>query len=359
MNDQNLIAILANLSRQAEAGAPADKYAELDDYSVIHAISAVIRRHGVQTVFLEADQTLPYKLASMEKKPDFAFNIAEGLHGDAREAQVPALLEILQIPYSASGVETQAITLNKAATKKIVSYHGIPTAGFWEIASLDDPALEDVIFPVVVKPKKEGSSMGVSSKSHVRTHEELREMIGYINHNYGPAIIEQFLPGREFTVGLYGDQERIYRMPIIEILLNNYAGQDSMATYAAKYTIEKDMHSHVPRLDRNFREQLYQIAETSFRALECRDYARIDIRCIDDENPMFLEINCLPGLHPRIDHVSYFTKACRLGKLSYPNMINGALWFAAQRQGVTGLFDMNQLTEAYEKIQAIDERLRR
>src|SRR5512138_305444 len=200
------VAVLANIKDETTPkpeGVPPDAFADFDHIETINAIRAALESDGHQTVFIQADTNLPYALR--DEKPDICFNIAEGLGGDAREAQVPALLEMLGIPYTGSRVLANGISLDKTLTKRIWRDRRLPVAPFQEFNATEDPLRPDLKFPLFVKPSREGTGMGVDSNAIVQNETELRERVDYIISTYQqPALVETFLSGREFTVGILG-----------------------------------------------------------------------------------------------------------------------------------------------------------
>ena len=161
---------------------------------------------GHQTAFLPADATLPFTLHKYQ--PDICFNISEGIVGDAREAHVPALLELLRVPYTASRVLANAVALDKTMTKRVWREMGLPTASFQEFSAGDDPLSAAMQFPMFVKPAREGTGMGMDEGSIVFHEDELRRRVRWVLAQYNqPALVEEFLPGREFTVAVMGHKD--------------------------------------------------------------------------------------------------------------------------------------------------------
>src|SRR5574340_826845 len=227
------IAVLANIKDDNQSkpeGVPPDAVADFDHIETIDHIRRALETDGHSTLFLQADRSLPCSL--QDEKPDICFNIAEGLGGDAREAQVPALLEMLGIPYTGSRVLTNGISLDKTLTKRIWRDRRLPVAPFQEFNDSQDPLRPELKFPLFVKPAREGTGMGVDLNAIVRDESELRERVGYIIGTYQqPALVETFLSGREFTVGIMGrpdaklysrhpewyDKDGFHRFPILEL----------------------------------------------------------------------------------------------------------------------------------------------
>src|SRR5215211_9492594 len=179
------IAVLANIKDESlpkPDGVPPDAFADFDHIETIDSIRAALETDGHQTVFIQADANLPYALR--DEKPDICFNIAEGFGGDARKAQVPALLEMLQIPYTGSRVLANGISLDKTLTKRIWRDRRLPVASFQEFSVGDEPLRAELEFPLFVKPAREGTGMGVDMNAIVHNEKELRERAEYIINTY-------------------------------------------------------------------------------------------------------------------------------------------------------------------------------
>ncbi len=186
------VALLANLKVNAPKyeGMPEDQWDDLDSEKTINALTEAIRAGGHVCEFFEGDLSLTHTLPLF--KPDICFNISESHFGDAREAQVPALLEMMRIPYTGSKVMTLALALDKPMTKRVLSYHDLPTPAFQNFERVDEELNEDMEFPLFVKPSREGTGMGITAKSIVRSQEELHEQLVGIIGRYQPTC-----PGRK------------------------------------------------------------------------------------------------------------------------------------------------------------------
>ena len=200
------VALLANLKKNAPTwpGMPPDQWDDLDSEETIEAIMGALEAGGHQVTFLEGDVTLYDTLRQV--KPDICFNICEGHFGDSREAQVPALLEMLRIPYTGSRVLTLALALDKPMTKRVLAYHGLPTPPFQVFERVNEPLDPDMHFPLFVKPSREGTGMGVSAESIVHDEAQLRVQLERQLARYNqPILVERFIEGREVTVGMLGN----------------------------------------------------------------------------------------------------------------------------------------------------------
>ncbi len=275
-----------------------DSEAEYDSPTTLQAIREAIASWGHEVVDLEATPELPSLLASTPL--DLVFNIAEGLKGRNRESQVPALLELLDIPYTGSDPATLSIALDKGLAKKIVRQHGIQTPNFQLMTTGKERLLKDFTkFPLIVKPVAEGSSKGVVSKSVCNTESELREVVREILEKYQqPALVEDYIAGREFTVGLLGEKRPKVLVPMEVVFLDK---SEKTPVYSFQHKLEWNdrIRYDVPaKLDPAQLERLRSASRAAFMALGCRDVARIDFRMDEKGRIFFLECNPLPGLTP-------------------------------------------------------------
>jgi D-alanine-D-alanine ligase len=288
---------------------------------------------------VEADLSSFEKLKNLD--PDIAFNIAEGFFGVSREAQIPAMLDMLQIPYTGSDPLTLATCLDKARTKEILSYYKIPTAPFFIAHDLNDIKNLKLNFPLFVKPVWEGSSKGIFSSSFVSNSKELSEQVDRIISEYSqPALIEEFLSGREFTVAILGNAEEAEVLPIVEIDYKDFPeGFIPVYSYEAKWILDTkenplNVFSCPAKLSSDIETKIKQVALHAYKILRCRDWSRIDVRMNADNVPNIIEINPLPGILPDPMENSCYPKAARTAGLSYDEMLNSVLYTAAKRNNL-------------------------
>jgi D-alanine-D-alanine ligase len=280
------------------ADAVEDSEAEYDAPATLQAIREAIASWGHEVVDLEANQELPTILATTPV--DIVFNIAEGLKGRNRESQVPAVLELLDIPYTGSDPATLSIALDKALAKKIVRGHGILTPNFQLMTTGKERLNKELTtFPLIVKPVAEGSSKGVLKKSVCQSEAELREVVRELVGKYRqPALVEEYIRGREFTVGLLGER-RPKVLPPMEIVFLDQEEKNPVYSFEHKLDWTDRIRYDVPaKLDPQWMERLKTAARAAFIALGCRDVARIDFRMDEKGRPCFIECNPLPGLTP-------------------------------------------------------------
>jgi D-alanine-D-alanine ligase len=315
-----------------------DVYAEWDTYDTIHAVrDALAERYTVELI--EANEDAFDRLRQL--RPAFVFNIAEGLHGVSREAQVPAMLELLRIPYLGSDPLTLAVCLDKARAKEILAHHGVPTAPFVVVHSMEEFEDARVKFPSIVKPLHEGSSKGIYNSCVVRSPEELeREVRQVLTTYHEPALVEEFLPGREFTVALLGNGDAVRVLPIVEIRFDALPpGMNPIYSYEAKWvwdTTDKPLEIYAcpAPLKAEEAEEIGELCKKAYRILRCRDWTRIDVRMDGRGRPHIIELNPLPGILPRPEDNSCFPKAARTAGMTYNGLINTVLDIAMQRCGV-------------------------
>lgn len=274
----------------------------------------------------------------LETKPDIVFNIAEGFYGVSREAQIPSLLEMLNIPYTGSDTLTLATCLDKARTKEILSYHKIPNSKFVVASNISDAEKAGLEFPLMVKPCWEGSSKGIFSSSFVKDRTELEREINRVVNEYDqPALIEEFLPGREFTVAVLGNGNNAEALPIVEINFNEFP-EDFVPIYSyeAKWILDTkenplDVFSCPAKVSPELERKIKKNVLRAYNVLRCRDWSRVDVRLDKNGEPNIIEINPLPGILPNPEENSCFPKAARTAGLNYTEMINKVLYVAALR----------------------------
>jgi D-alanine-D-alanine ligase len=277
-------------------GYPPEQVAEFDSEDTINQLEAAIKSLGYQTDRVGNCHKLCTRLAKGDRW-DLVFNIAEGLYGRSREAQVPALLETFNVPYTFSDPLASAVTLDKNIAKRLVRDFGIPTAKFKLIENLEQLKHLTLEYPLFAKPVCEGTGKGIDDKSRVETPAQLTQVCQHLLNEFSqPVLVEEFLPGREFTVGVLGNGHEARVLGIMEIQMpDNNTG--AIYSYEAKERCE-ELVRYVPYQKGSLQKTLEQLALKSHIALECRDASRVDFRCDSKGAPAFLEINPLPGLHP-------------------------------------------------------------
>ncbi|MFT4703192.1 MAG: D-alanine-D-alanine ligase [Bradymonadia bacterium] len=321
------VGLIYNLKRERPQ-TDADDEAEFDSQDTVDAIAAAIASHGHDVVKIEADSAVLRRLES--EHIDVAFNIAEGIRGRSREALVPAVLELLGVPYTGSDAATLCVTLDKALAKRVVAQAGIATAPWavWhtgrEILPVGFP------FPALVKPAAEGSSKGVVDASVVNDEAELRTQVKQLAKRYKQAIlVEAFLPGREFTVAVLGGRKP-KALPAMEVVFTDPSLTSPVYGFEQKQSsigVRFDAPAHIPRA---MMRSIQKTASEAFVVLGCRDVARIDLRLDAQGVPNFIECNPLPGLTPGFSDLCVIAGSAGM---SYEALIGAILAPALLRGG--------------------------
>jgi D-alanine-D-alanine ligase len=277
------------------AGFGEEETAEFDRPDTIDSIEAALQQLGHRTERIGHALALAGRLARGQRW-DLVFNIAEGLAGVSREAQVPAMLEAFQIPCTFSDPLVSALTLDKATTKRVLRDLGLPTAPFVVIESVGDLAHCEMAFPAFVKPLAEGTAKGIDGRSRVDSARQLKPAVKRVLDEFRqPALVEAYLPGREFTVGITGTGPSAEAVGTLEIVLLPAAEPHSY-TYVNKERCEE--LCQFPLAPQEWAAQAEDLALAAWRGLGCRDAGRVDLRADANGKLQILELNPLPGLHP-------------------------------------------------------------
>lgn len=305
-----------------------EETAEFDRPETIHAIETALRRMGFETERIGHAKDLVARLANRERW-DWVFNIAEGLHGIGREALIPALLEAYQIPCAFSDSMVLALTLHKGMTKRVIKNLGIPTPDFAVVE--DERDIEDVNlpFPLFAKPVAEGTGKGITAASKLANRDDLRRVCRALLAQYRqPALVERFLPGREYTVGLFGTGRDARAFGAMEVALNAQAEQE-VYSYHNKEHYEGLVEYRL--VEGEAAERACAVALAAWRGLGCRDAGRIDVREDEQGVPNFIEVNPLAGIRPVHSDLCII---CNLLGISYQQMIETIARSALQRFGL-------------------------
>ena len=310
-----------------KAGYSEEEVAELDSESTIDALDGAIRSLGHRTDRIGRGRELCRRLASGERW-DLVFNIAEGLRGRSREAQVPALLEMYGVPYTFSDPLVCAVTLDKACTKRILQWAGLRTPGFHLVSSTADIGQVALAYPLFAKPVAEGTGKGVDARSRADTPRALAELCERLLEEFKqPVLVEKYLPGREFTTALLGTGPDARVLGTMEVLMR--AGSPSK-DYGFEIKEKCEQFVDYPAMERGpLRDEAEALALATYRVLECRDAGRVDLRLDTHGRPSIMEINPLPGLHP--SHSDLPMIATREG-MGYRELIGAIVESAATRR---------------------------
>jgi D-alanine-D-alanine ligase len=330
---QELSPVQKNAQHQPEKAV--DTYAEWDTWETINSIKNALALYN-DVKLVEANELAFEKFKEIQ--PDIVFNFAEGLKNISREAQIPAMLDMLDIPYTGSDPLTLATCLDKARTKEILTYHGIPNSKFILADKIEKIKNHNLRFPLIVKPYSEGSGKGIFSTSYVKSDAELeREANRVISEYAQPALIEEFLPGREFTVAVLGNDDEAEVLPIVEINFSDFP-EDFIPIYSyeAKWILDTkenplDVFTCPAEISNDLEIQIKNTVLNAYKTLRCRDWSRIDVRLDSNNIPNIIEVNPIPGILPNPEDNSCFPKAARTVGLSYVDMVNKVLYVAAKR----------------------------
>ena len=307
-------------------GDPPDANAEFDHPSTVDVIAKAIESQGVKVKKIGNVSNVLEKIDNLGV--DIVFNISEGVSGRNRESQVPILLEMAGIPFVGADGLTLSLTLDKIMAKKIFIAEKIPTPRFFEIKTVEELKNTDHCkFPLIVKPRFEGSSKGLNENSRVENTEELKKQVEYVINTYKqPALIEEFISGQEFTVAVVGnDQPEV--MPIVQIKIDGCLQLNDKFYTFARITSDKLEYICPARINQDLKEKIMELALRTYKAVECRDFGRIDFRVDSEGRPFVLEINPLPSLSTE----DVFMVVAKNIGISYEEMIGRILNSALTR----------------------------
>ena len=310
------------------AGYDEEATAEFDRADTIDSIEKAIRSLGHETDRIGHIRQLVTRLAAGDRW-DLVFNICEGMHGIAREAQVPALLEAYEIPCTFADPVVMAVCLHKGLTKTLVEKAGLPTARFAVVEQISDVENVDLPYPLFAKPIAEGTGKGVSPASCISSVDELREVcVGLLSKFRQPVLVETYLCGREFTVGILGTGDEARVLGTLEIVLLSDAEPGAYSYVNKERCEELVRYDLVSSSSDSEVVEAERIALESWRALKARDGGRIDLRSDGNGQPSFIEANPLAGLHP--EHSDLPMIATKTG-MAYQQLVEAIINSAAQR----------------------------
>jgi len=327
------VGVLFNAPVRSPRGEAVDDISAADVLEQAEAVQDALRKleYEYRTFILE-DDVASFISALKSYKPDVVINLCEGVFGDSHlEMNVPCLLELLSIPYTGSPPLTLGLCQNKGLTKDVLRSNGIPTPRYQVLNSFEEWRGE-IAYPLFVKPLKEDASVGITEESYVRSEVELKKRVGYVVERYEqPALVEEYVDGRELNVSVFGNEEpRV--LPISEIIFDFSADKPKIVDYSAKW-IEKSEEYEKTRpvcpanLEPNIRKKVETTALKTYRALYCRDYARVDIRLKHDE-PYVLEANPNPDISPDVG----FPRSLKAAGIPYEEFIGKIISFALERK---------------------------
>jgi len=302
-----------------------EETAELDSRETVEALDSTLQMLGYETDRIGGVRSLVQRLAGGDRW-DLVFNIAEGMFGMGREAQIPALLDAYRIPYTFSDPMVLALCLHKGMTKHVVRNNGVPTADFLVVNTMTDLDKLNLLFPLFVKPAAEGTGKGISDRSLVHNFHDLEKICADLLETYRqPILVETFLPGREFTVGILGTGDDARTLKPMEVIF-----KEELENASYSFDTKKDYHEKVEYqlVSGEIGKVCQETALAAWKALGCRDGGRIDLRMDGMGIPNFIEVNPLAGLNP-ID--SDLPILCRLSGISYQTLIKQIMESAKER----------------------------
>ncbi|NOU18218.1 MAG: ATP-grasp domain-containing protein [Bacteroidales bacterium] len=276
-------------------GYSEEETAEFDSEITIESIESTIQKLGYRTERIGNVKALLRDLGK-GKKWDLVFNIAEGMYGIGREAQVPAILDVFRIPYVFSDPLVLSLTLHKGLTKRVIRDKGIPTADFAIVETPEDIKDINLPYPLFAKPVAEGTGKGIDSRSKVASPKELDELCrDLLNRFNQPVLVETYLPGREFTVGVVGTGSEAKVVGVMEIVITAKA-KESIYSYHTKENWIGTVD--YPMATGDDEKKCEEVALGAWRCLGCRDGGRVDLKMDASGVPNFIEVNPLAGINP-------------------------------------------------------------
>jgi len=354
------VAVLHNLKSNAPSNGhrPLDALEELDTETNVEAYCRALSSCGYEVVPLDGNLDLPRQLR--RHRIDICFNTCEGYRGDSREAQVPALLEMLGMPYTGGRIQCLAITLDKAATKRILLAAGMSTPAFQEFTHADLPLNPSLRWPLFVKPAREGTGMGIDGRSLVENEGQLRARVAYLLQAYEERVlVEEYVPGADVTCGLTGNLKEFWQghptpsfrdrprtagggldwggvhvFPVSQIDHGHLSGMDPFYSHALKALPLSEFPYLCPApLAEELSAEIMRLTVETFRLTGCLDFARVDFRLDERQGnqPQVIEINALPGLGP----ISDLVLCAQAEGWAYAELLNTILKASLRRQGLT------------------------
>lgn len=300
--------------------------ADADDPQTIKWMGKHLEKCGYRVIPIPVDKDIYLKLKEYKKEIDIAFNYSVCINRFRREIQVPLILEILEIPYTGPSPLTQSLVYNKAKVKEILMANGISTLPFQVFNEPEEKLRKEFKFPLIVKPNAEGSSAGITNKSVVNNLDELYKQIKYINKVFKQtALVEPFLTGREFSVPMVGNPPRIF--PIIESDHSKLpAGYQPLDSLEVKWYFEESSKganfSCPAKITPDLKKKIENICSAAWKALNMKDFCRIDIRCDKAGTPYFIEINHPAGMiPPEVSKSSYLPYSAQMAGLDYDELL--------------------------------------
>ena len=324
-------ALVYNLRRKGHEEIGYEDEAEFDSANTVNSIRAAIESTGYKVDMIEADRELAQKLT--ENEIDIVFNIAEGLNKQTREAQVPAVCDLIGVEHTGSDASCLAITLNKSFTSRLMASEGVRVPKSRIIERPAKKIKHDLQYPVIIKPNLEGTSKGIYDDSVVDNDDDLVASVNSLwNRFKSPILCEEYIRGRELTVGLLGEINPQV-LGILEVVFKRPDTKYPVYSFEAKQ-LENQLDNEIFRMEcpanlsKSLERKIIRFAKKAFQVSGCRDVARVDIRVNDKEEIFFLEINPLPGLSPGFSDLTIIAEK---SGMNYNELISRILRPAVRR----------------------------
>jgi len=326
------VGILFNVPASPKRGRDVDYLAEVDVLDQVRAVEDAVVKLGFHCELFPLRDDVEGVVRSLKaRRPDVVVNLAEGYMGDSGlEMHVPSILELLGIPYTGSTPLTLGLCQDKSLAKEVLRANGIPTPKYRVMSTFEGPKGLD--FPLVVKPLREDASIGITRSSFVRSLAELEGQVRYVNEVYGqPALVEEYVEGRELNVSILGNEEPMV-LPISEIVFEP-GYEPRIVDYAAKWFKDSEEYTKTrpvcpAELSDELKQRVEEVAIRAFKALRCRDYARVDVRLeVESGTPYVLEVNPNPDISPDAG----FTRSLRAAGIAFEEFVKVIINFALSR----------------------------
>jgi len=325
------VGILFNHPVKPSRGEGIDYIAEAEVEEEAEAVREALEKLGIKYQMISFEMDIGLLIKFLKRyKPDVVINLCEGAFGDSsQEMNVPAVLELLKIPYTGSPPLTLGLCQNKELSKKILKANRLPTPDFTVLRKPDEWNNE-IKFPLFVKPLREDGSLGISKKSYVQNNTELKAQVKYITTIYKqPALVEEYIAGRELNIAILGNKPPMV-LPISEIIFKS-ENEPKIVCYSSKWIKESDEYKKTnpvcpTSLKPSVKDKIEKIAIEAYNALHCRDYARIDIR-LRKNLPFILEVNPNPDVSPDAG----FSRSLLAAGILYEEFVEKIIQLAIQR----------------------------
>lgn len=325
------VGILYNLVDKVDRGKDLDKLADNEVLETSKAVKAALEKKGHSAVL---ERLKPGELGALKQKYDLIFNLAEGIGSDpTREAEIAASFEKAGLPFTGAGSKALALCLNKEKAKKVLIKNKIPTPKYQIIARLDEKRKKELAFPLIIKPVHEDGSIGINSDSVVNDDDAFQKKVKEVVEVYKqPALVEEYIDGREINVALLGNGNDMQVLPLSEIVFDFPPGVPKIVSFEAKWVedsmlCKKSVGKCPAKVPENLKNKMVELAKKAYNAMGCADYGRVDFR-MRGEELFVLEVNPNPCINP--DGAGFIRSANYAG-YSYDDIINKIVEVALKR----------------------------